>query len=156
MFVRIFTANCCVLHIVDAGTAYSKCEISADRPARCVTEILKRKRINRHRASSYFSTDLDFTREPIKRFLDTLDVRVRGRPVSRHIKTGIVERKQCSVKAIIGRLQPDKSTESNSLLPSLATFLFNLFSGSIYLSSFELARVYKPALLSIESRFVNT
>lgn len=72
------------------------------------------------------------------------------------MKKEILERKQSPVETIRERLQHDNSTVSDSLLLSRATFLSNLFPGSRHLSSFELARGYKPALLGIGSRVVTT
>lgn len=85
----------------------------------------------------------------MRRFLTSHNIRLNERPVRRHNKTGIVERKNLSVKRILQRLQLYKSSSVDATIIARATFFSNAFSGSKTLSSFELALGYTPSILGL-------
>lgn len=111
--------------------------------------------ILRHGAPNRFSADNEFTRGRMKSFLESHDIQLVERPVRPHNKTGIVERKNKTLKLIFERLQQDLTHASDSVLLARATFLSNSFSGSSAMSAFELVRGYSPAILGAEPRLVS-
>lgn len=116
MYVKIREAKYCVLHVVDTGTAFSRTAIANKRSAKCMSTLLESIWIHRHGASVSLSADAEFAKAPIRKFLSTHYVELRERPVRRHNKTGIVERKHHTVKAIFQRLQKDTLYASDALL----------------------------------------
>lgn len=90
----------------------------------------------------------------MKIFLTTHNIKLNERPIRRHNKTGIVERNHRTVKSIQEQLQNDTLRSNDATLLSRATFLSIIFSVSKTLSSFELAKGYKPALLGVGSKVV--
>lgn len=74
--------------------------------------------------------------------------------MSRHNKTGIVERKNATIKAILSKLNNESSEASVETLVRRAAFLSNLFSGNRVLSSFELVRGYRPSIVGLPSNLV--
>lgn len=74
-------------------------------------------------------------------------IHLKGCPVRCPNKNGIIERKNRTVKTISGGLKNDRTSSFDTVLLSRETFLTNVFSGSNFMSSFELARGYKAAML---------
>lgn len=155
MFANIRGTKYCVLHIVDTGTRYSEATVVSNRSCAIMASEMETVWILRHGAPKRFSADSEFTKGPLKRFLATHNVDLAERPVRRHNKTGIVERKHRTIKLVLERLQYDHSTVSDSVLLARATFLSNVFCGSSILSAFELVRGYTPALLGASSSLVS-
>lgn len=155
MFVYIRKDKFCVLHVVDAGTGYSEAKIVEKRSIEIMVTTLETIWVHRHGAPQSFSADSEFTKHAMKLFLKCHNIKLNERPVRRHNKTGIIERKNRTIKTILERLEKDMSFSSHELILSRATFLSNMFSGSTILSSFELARGYKPAILGVHSKLVS-
>lgn len=76
-------------------------------------------------------------------------IRLTERPVWRHDRTEIVERKNRTRKTVLERLQNDNSKALDATLLSKIIFLSNMLSGSRFLSSFELAWGCGSALLGV-------
>lgn len=154
MFVAIRATKYCVIHVVDASTGYSETAMSPQRSVSTMASAVETIWIHRHGTPSSFSADTEFTKGDMKQFLITHNINLNERPVRRDNETGITERKHRTIKHILERLQKDASRSSDAALLSRATFFSNVFCGSSILSSFELARGYKPALLGAHSRTV--
>lgn len=147
MFVEIRKSRYCVLHIVDAGTRYSECIIVGKRCGEEMVIAMETGWLLRHGAPRRFSADSEFSKGPMRKFLGTHNITLAERPVRRHNKTGIIERKHRTVKNILERLQNDISNASDATLLARATFFSNIFHGSSVISAFELVRGYKPSIL---------
>lgn len=107
MYVEIWEAKCCVLHDVDTGTAFFETSIANKQSAGCMAILLKSIWIHRHGAPVSLSTDAEFTKASIRKFLSTHHVELRERPIRRRNKTVIVEHKHHTVKTIMQHLQKD-------------------------------------------------
>lgn len=92
----------------------------------------------------------------MRSFLDDHSIALNERPVRRHNKSGVVERKNLTLKRIPEKLQFGENTPTDTVLLSRATFLSNVFSGSRSLSSFELVRGYTPAVLGLPSSAISS
>lgn len=145
--------NC--LHMVDCGTGYSEAGIVSDRKSNTTVRLIETEWINRHGAPEALSADDEMTSKEIRRFLNGRNIELKGRPVRRHNKTGIIERKNGVVKRILEKIQKEDSTDTDKTIFSRAVFLSNLFTGSKVLSSFELAKGYAPSILGAPRRMVS-
>lgn len=154
MFADIRGTKYCILHVVDTGTSYSEATIVSRRSGEIMAHTLETVWLLNHGAPKKFSADSEFTKGRIKRFLHAHHIELSERPVRRHNKTGIVERKHRTVKAILERLQNDNTVAPDSTLLARATFLANIFSGSSILSAFELVRGYSPSLFGVDSNVI--
>lgn len=146
-----------VLHLVDCGTAYSETCFIDHRCMDTIISAIQTSWFNRHGNPSFMSADDEFDATRIlklKAFLRSHDVTFKPRPVRRHNKIGIVERKNRTLKSILERLQSDNTAQDDSTILARATFLSNLFAGSSVLSSFELARGYTPSLIGQQQIYV--
>lgn len=146
-----------VLHIVDAGTAYSESAIVSDRRITTALKVIEEIWLNRHGAPDSISADdeLDATQKKnLKTFLSSRHISFKPRPVRRHNKVGIAERKHGTLKRVLEKLQFDRTDAEDETILSRATFLSNVFAGSHMLSSFELARGFSPSMLGIPARLV--
>lgn len=148
-FVTIRQTKYCVLHAVDTSTSYSETVAVSSRSAQVMAAELEKIWIYRHGAPRTFASDFEFQSNAMKLFLSAHDIELRERPVRRHNKTGVVERKNLTLKRILERLQLDKCSANDSTILARATFLSNIFSGSRLLSSFELVRGYTPSVLGL-------
>lgn len=156
MFCIISGKKYAVLHAVDGATSYSEAVISSSRSTDSIAAALEVIWILRHGALSSFASDEEFQTRPMQIFLSYHYISLCERPVRRHNKSGVVERKNGTVKRILERLQHDNSTASDATLLARATLLSNVFSGSKLLSSFELAIGYAPAILSLPQSVVSS
>lgn len=147
--------NLCVLHSVDAGTSYSEVAVTTSRPADAVTTALEAMRILRHEAPRSFSIDPDFQTRPIRRFLSSHSLFPAKLPVRGNNKTGVVEKKNLTLKRITERLKHDDTKALNQALIFRASFQSNVFSGSGLMVSFELDPAYTPAVLALPQSIVS-
>lgn len=115
-FVNIRGTKYCVLHIVDAGTGFSEACIVQTRSGETMAQSIETLWILSHGAPASFSADSEFTRGHMRSLLTTHNIKLNERPVRRHNKTGIMERKHRTVKAILERLQNDVSEKSDKVL----------------------------------------
>lgn len=146
-----------VLHIVDAGTAYSETSIVADRRISTAIKVIEEIWLNRHGAPVSISADDELyatLKRDLKSFMAARHILYKPRPVRRHNKVGIAERKHGTLKRILQRLQQDRTGADDATVLSRATFMSNMFAGSHLLSSFELARGFSPCVLGIPARTV--
>lgn len=139
-----------LLVMTDAGTGYTEATIVQARDMKTIVEKLESIWICTHGAPQSVSADDEYNRKQITDFLRAHDIRFNPRPVRRHNKIGIFERKNGTLKEIIHRLDKDISTTSSENLLARPTFLSNMFSGSRLLSSFELTRGYSPSILGLQ------
>ena len=155
VFVDIKGTKHCVLHAVDAGTSFSEAVIVENRTNDLMASTLERIWLLRHGAPSEFSSDAEFDKAPMRRFLASHSIERKSRPVRRHNKTGIVERKNRTLKGVLERLQHDDTEASPELILDRAVFFSNIFAGSKLLSSFQLARGFAPSFLGMPSTVVS-
>lgn len=144
-----------VLHAVDAGSGFLETLIVPARNSREMVSGLDRIWISRHGAPASFASDFEFDRKPMQSFLALHNIHRGPRPVRRHNKTGVVERKHRTLKALVQRLQAERSDTSDATILNRATFLSNVFECSKLLSSFEMARGYSPSLLGMPPTVVS-
>lgn len=147
-----------VLHFVDSGTAYSEAVIVANRNMDIIIESFEKEWINRHGTPEFVCGDDEFDgtkKRKLGDFLKSRGINLRPRPVRRHNKMGIVERKHATVKRILERLQSDESEATDGVVLSRAVFFSNCFCGNHLLSSFQQAKGYAPSLLGLPTRIVD-
>lgn len=82
------------------------------------------------------------------------NITLADRPVYRHYKTGIIERKHRTVERILERLLHESSFAPDSVLLARSIFLSNNFHGSHSISAFELVSGYMPALFDTKSNLL--
>lgn len=122
MFCFIKGRRHCVLHAVDAATSYSETKIVTSRSACMMANTLENIWITRHGAPENFASDFEFQSAPMKSFLASHSIKLDERPVRRHNKTGVVERKHLTVKRILERLQLDTASTDDDTILARATF----------------------------------
>ena len=143
-----------VINMTDTGTNYSELVLCESRNAKAIVSAIENTWIYHHGAPEAISADDEFNRAPLQQFLNVHNISFKPRPTRRHNKTGIVERKNATVKAILSKLNDESSEASVEVLIKRAAFLSNLFSGSRLLSSFELVRGYLPSVVGLPSSLV--
>lgn len=156
VFCTIGGRKLCVLHVVDTATSFSETSLVPSRSATVMAATIEIIWIYRHGAPSSFSSDYEFQSSPMKKFLSNHQIKLEERPVRRHNKTGVVERKHLTLKRVLERLKTDEEGIEDPTLLARATFFCNVFSGSRLLSSFELVRGYTPAILGLPPTVVTT
>lgn len=147
-----------ILHIVDAGTEYSETAIVTDRRMATAVKSIDIIWLNRHGEPRWISADDEFDatqKRTLKSFIEARGIQFKARPVRRHNKVGIAERKHGTLKRVLERLQMDLTDADDATILSRATFLSNTFAGSHLLSSFELVRGLSPSLLGIPPRLIS-
>ena len=143
-----------LLVMTDTGTRYTEATIVNDRTVSTIVSVYEKHWLCRHGASKRLSADDEYHRRVLTNYLETHRITFRARPIRRHNKIGIVERKNGTLKGILHRLAMIHSNAPMDTLVSRATFICNLFSGSQTLSSFELASGYRLSLLGIPPTYV--
>lgn len=78
----------------------------------------------------------------------------KPRPLRRHNKCGIVERKNDTVKRILERLSQADRVSIYELFVSKANFISNYLYGDMVLSSFELEKGYSPPIVGNQTRII--
>ena len=149
MFPTIRGSKQTVMHMTDTGTGFSETTISNSRTARSMQEAIETLWICQHGAPRAVSADDEFNCVALQQFLRAHNIEFKPRPTRRHNKTGIVERKNATIKAILGKLDDELSDATANTLLKRATFFSNMFSGSHILSSFELVRGYRPSVVGL-------
>ena len=155
-FCTIRESKHTVLHLVDTGTGYSEAAITTSRKAETIIDTFETQWLHRHGAPLSVSADDEMNNQPCRKFFGAHSIQYKPRPARRHNKTGIVERKNGTLKLILERLQKESTRASDHVILSRATFISNYFSGSRILSSFELARGYSPSILGVPKSLVTT
>lgn len=107
LFYTICSPTYCIMHIVDAGTAYSETALASQRSSEVMIALCETIWTHCHGAQSNFSAESELTKDRMRSFLVSHRMTVKLRPARRHEKTGIVERKYCTIKNILERLQND-------------------------------------------------
>lgn len=95
--------------------------------------------INRHGATVSISADdeLDATQKrEFKSFLESRRIVFKPRPIRRHNKLVIADRKHGTLKRVLENMQLDNTNADDATILSRATFLSNTFAGSHMLSAF--------------------
>lgn len=119
-----------------------------------IARVIETECFNRHGARHSPSADDELNFQHIRTFLKTRNVQFDPLPARRHKKTGRLERKHRTLKAILERTAKESTFEPDRLILLRATFFSNCFSGTRILSSFELARGYAPSILGTSPRKV--
>ena len=154
MFPTIRGSKHTVIHITDAGTSYSETSICNSRTAHMMQEAIETIWIYRHGAPCAISADDEFNCVALQQFLRVHNIQFMPRPTRRYNKTGIVERKNATVKSILYKLNDELCQATPDTLLKRATFLSNMFSGNQTLSSFELVRGYRPSVVGLPRNIV--
>lgn len=158
-YVDIRDSKHVVLHIVDAGTAYSETAIVGDRRIATAIRAIEEIWLKRHGTPVAISADDELdatTKRDLKSFMESRHILFKPRPVRRHNKIGIAERKHGTLNRILEKLQHDRTDAEAATILSRATFMSNMFAGSHILSAFELARGFSPSVLGIPARIVTS
>ena len=149
--------NIPILHIVDVHTGLSAAHLMPSREMTLSARALEVNWINIHGSPAVVSADPEFFNSRFAEALRYFNIQFQPRPARRHNKLGVVERKKSVVRTIIQRLlkdadyfhpSRDRKPEQEDIL-SRAVYLSNILYGSQSMSSFELARGYTPALVSL-------
>lgn len=143
-----------VMNTTDAGTGYSELSMVPDRSMPTIVTTIDEGWVCRHGAPKATSADDEYNKLTLRNYLTSHEIVFKPRPARRHNKIGIVERKNGTIKTILAKLTDENSTADASTILSRANLLANLFSGNRLLSSFELARGYRPSILGIPSTVV--
>lgn len=144
----------CILNITDTATCYGERVIASSRSVGSMTKLIESHWICQHGAPGGISSDPEFDTAEMKKFLQQHNITFLPRPARRHNKTGIVERNNGVFKAILKRVEREKTTATAMTLVARASFLGNMFSGSKVLSAFQLARGYSPSILGLPKSVV--
>lgn len=131
-----------ILVITDTGTSFTGGLITASKSIDIISTCLESHWILRHGAPVSISADDEYNKGKLRSTLSTHNIDFKARPTRRYSKTVIVERKIQTVKGIIRKIDLEILSCSAEEVFSWAIFLFNFFSGSRLLSSFQLAHVY--------------
>lgn len=145
-----------LLIITDAGTSFSEGCLTTTKDIKIIATILESHWVLRHGAPVAVSADDEYNRKRLRAFLDAHSITFKPRPTRRHNKTGIIERKIQTVKAIIRRMDKEITSASAEEIVARAVFMSNVFSGTRILSSFQLVRGYQPSILGIPATTVPT
>lgn len=140
-----------VMNMTDTGTGFTEMQITPDRSMRTIIRTVETGWICKHGAPKAVSADDEYNKAPLRQYLSAHEVVFKPRPARQHNETGIVERKNSTVKEILRRLDGEVSDADAPTLVSRAAFLSNMFSGNKTLSSFELVRGYRPSVLGLPS-----
>ena len=146
-----------VLHIVDTHTALSVAAIVPSRKMEVAARQFEYKWINVHGAPKIVSGDLEFLNTTFLNAIRYFGCEFEQRPARRHNKLGVVERKNSIIRVMAQRVHSDAkffsvSKGSEFMLEDIlsrATYLANILYGSKALSSFEMARGYKPSITGL-------
>lgn len=92
-FCEIRGSQYTVLHIVDTGTGYSEGAITNDRNAGTIVYTVEMEWLHRHGRPERLSADDELNSKAVRRFASSQGIAYKPRPVRRHNKTGILERK---------------------------------------------------------------
>ena len=143
-----------VMNMTDTGTNFTEIVRCESREAQTMINAIETVWIYRHGAPAAISADDEYNRTAVCQFLRAHNIEFKPRPTRRHNKTGIVERKNATIKAIINKLDDEPSNATSETILKRAAFLSNLFSGNKLLSSFELARGYRPSVVGLPQTVV--
>ena len=155
VFVDIHDEKMTVIHIVDTGTIWSEKRIVGSRSSQVITEIIYILWLCQHGSPKAISADDEYNSRQVQEFCSTHNIEFKARPARRHNKTGLVERKNQTLKTVLERLTKDKTTSSPNAILARTTFLANTFSGNKALSSFALVRGYQPSILGLPSNSID-
>lgn len=137
------------MNMTDTGTGYFELFLVTDRSMKTVIQAIESSWVCKHGAPLAISADDEYNRRLFHNYLVSHGIQFQPRPARRHNKLGIVERKNSTIKAIVSKLDDERSDAWTETLVSSASFQSNMFSGNKLLSSFELARGYWPSILGI-------
>lgn len=122
------------MNMTDTGTGYSELALTRSRSMDTVISVLEGYWVCRHGAPQAISADDEYNRKPLRAYLRSHNIQFKTRPARRHNKIGIVERKNRTLKAILSKLNDEKSSATVQIILSRASLLSNLFSGNRLLS----------------------
>ena len=143
-----------VMNITDTGTSYTVLCLTEERNADTIINALEVCWICQHGAPETVSADDEYNRTSLRKFLAAHQIQFKPRPSRRHNKTGIVERKNGTIKRILSKLDDEQSSADTETILARSAFFSNLFSGSKILSSFELVRGYCPSVVRLPRTIV--
>lgn len=149
MYTKLRGTRYTVMTLTDVGTGFTELCICSDRKMETIVKTVETVWVCQHGAPTAISSDDEYNRAPLRKYLSTNSILFKPRPARRHNKLGVVERKNGVVKAILSKLNKEHSNTDAVTLVSRAAFLSNLFSGNKILSSFELVRGYSPSVVGI-------
>ena len=154
MFPKIRGQKRTVMNLTDTGTNYTELILCESRSATTMTNAIEKVWIYCNGAPDAVSADDEYNCVALRQFLHIHNIVFKPRPTRRHNKTGIVERKNATVKAILNKLDDEQSNADTETLLKRGGFLSNMFSGNKLLSSFELVRGYRPSILGLPRTIV--
>lgn len=144
-----------VLNLNDAGTRYGERTIATTRSAEAIKTIFEQAWLYQHGAPTRFSSDPEFCRPVLRRFLEGHGVTVLPRPSRSSHKNGRVERNNGVFKLIVERVARADANASPATIVARASFLTNCIRGSKLLSAFQVVRGYRPAVSGIPAKAVS-
>lgn len=157
-YATLRTKTFTVMTLTDTGTGLTELQITPPRKMDTILQTIEAAWTCQHGAPSALSADDEYSRKPLRNYLSAHSILFKPRPERRPNKIGKVGRKNCTVKAVLGKLDDEISDATPETLVSLshAAFLSNPFSGNNILSSFEVVRVYLPAVVGIPKSMVTS
>lgn len=138
-----------VLVMTETGTGYTERKIVSERYTKTIIESVEKMWFYRHGMPQKISADDEFNKTLFLKFLQAHNVEFMTRPVRIHNKLGIAERNDGILKTIVNKISMDNTNGTIEQIISGTTFMSNMFSGSLLLSSFQLAKGYKPLFLGV-------
>lgn len=110
------------MNITDTGTFYTVLCFINHRYADTMIRTLEVYWISQHGAPEAIYADDEYNCTTIRKFLAAHDIRFKTRPSRHHNKTGIVERKDGTLKRMLSKLDDEKSTADIETIIARAAF----------------------------------
>ena len=156
LFIREL-GNLPILNMTDVATGFTVTSLLHSRSMNETASTIVTKWFDVHGRPKRLSGDPEFNNETITLIFAQNSVTYEARPARRHNKIGSVESGNDTIRLFVQRLLRDKQNSrqvgrklhTDYEILSRATFLKNIMYGGKHLSSFELARGYRPSLFGL-------
>lgn len=123
--------------------------IKGDRSSETISTALDSHWLMRHGAPAFLSADDEYNKGKLRSLLLSHYIVFKASPARRRNKKGKVERQIRTVREIIRKIDLKSSLFTPHQIVTRTVDLSNFFSGSMVLSSFQLARGYRNSILGI-------
>lgn len=133
---------------------YGEHVVVPTKNAQTTIELIETSWIYHLGALKNFSSDPEFCKTVLERFMTAHGIEVDHNPLKIYSKNGMVELNSGVSKTILTRLEKERTTASPHTLVCRAYFLTNLFHGNKTLSAFQLTRDYSPSILGVPGSVV--
>lgn len=137
--------------MVDLGTSYGERVIAPCRSVDFITSAIETRWICIHGALTSFSSDPEFCRPVLARFLKAHEIKFRERPARYSPKNDRVERNNSMFKSTLHRMCKERTYAAAATIVASSSLVTNLVHGSSTMKLFQLTRGYSPSMLRIPS-----